>query len=79
MPNNLKKDMGRRLKKLRILAELHQKDIAKELGISIQLISYWETGKHYISMKHYMKLPKILKCKIEDLDPRKKEVLVDIS
>ena len=60
-------NIGKNIKRLRLLNDMKQKDLAKILSVSPQAISKWESGKN---MPDISILPKIAECfgvSIDDL------------
>ncbi len=54
-------EIGNRIKKRRTALEMTQKDLAKEMNVSNQLISKWETGESIPSLEYLDALCKALK------------------
>lgn len=44
-----------------------QRDIAKNIPISLRVISTWETRKTLPSLENALKLAKALNCKVDDI------------
>ncbi|MEX2803824.1 helix-turn-helix transcriptional regulator [Streptococcus sp. H31] len=58
---------SQKLKELRLEANLSQKQIAYELGVSQQSYARWETGKHEPTLNTLKKVSKFFKIPIEEL------------
>ncbi len=56
------KDLGKRLKDMRIKRNLTQAEIAESLGISKPAYSQYESGTKTPSMAQFISLAKYLKC-----------------
>ena len=54
-------EIGNKIKKRRTALEMTQKDLAKEMNVSNQLISKWETGESVPSLEYLDALCKALK------------------
>jgi transcriptional regulator with XRE-family HTH domain len=54
------------LRRLRIKSRLTQRDVAKELNVTIQAVSKWEKGKSVPDVFLLLSLSRILNCEIED-------------
>ena len=55
------------LRMLRFQKRLTLKQLADELGVSVNSVNSWEYGKRNPSFKNMQKLAKFFKCKIDDL------------
>lgn len=47
-----------------------QKDLSEFLGCHYASISMWEGGHQQIPLKHFIHIPILLECKLEDLIPK---------
>ena len=56
--------LGKRIKALRALREITQKELGKIMGVSQRAISHWESETNKLSMDQMVKLGKAL-----DVDP----------
>ena len=64
-----KRDMGRKLAKLRKSAGMRQQDLADQLGISRSLVASWEQGRNAISMPQAIELARVLGVDVPDFVP----------
>ncbi|MEX6725681.1 helix-turn-helix domain-containing protein [Parapedomonas caeni] len=62
-------DIGKRIKKLRVLAGYSQTEVGKYLGLSFQQVQKYESGKNRISFGVAMAMTRLFKCSLEDLVP----------
>lgn len=53
---DIKKEVGRKLRNLREMADLTQEQLAEEIGVQTNTISKVETGRHFISCEFLTKL-----------------------
>ena len=71
----MNKSFGNKLRLLRTQQGLYQKDLAAELGVSREIISYWESGKKKPNIDTILKLCDILDTnpnELLDYTPKKK-------
>jgi transcriptional regulator with XRE-family HTH domain len=68
--------LRRRLKDLRINANLSQREVAKKLGISRSAYSQIETGERKVGAEELFKLAKFFKVDVDDLMNLKKDIEV---
>lgn len=71
MDSEIKKEMGRHLARQRAKVRYKQKDLAAFLGCNFRVISMWERGLQQIPLKHFIRIPIFLECKLDDLSPSK--------
>jgi transcriptional regulator with XRE-family HTH domain len=69
MNAEVKKEMGRRLTEQRLKMRYKQKDLSAFLGCHYASVSIWESGRQQIPLKYFIRIPILLKCKLEDLLP----------
>lgn len=55
------------LRDVRKQAKMTQADLAQKLGVHQVVISYWETGRLQIPIKHIAAIVRLTGCKLEDL------------
>lgn len=60
------KFVGEKIRLLRLNQDLHQKDVARQMGISQACLSNIEAGRCAITLKNLFALQDVLKCKITD-------------
>lgn len=60
-------DINNPTRKLRIKYGLTQRQLANEIGCTVQLISNYECGRVMPSLKIIVKMAKVFKMKTEDL------------
>ena len=65
-----KKDMGRKIARLRKDAGLRQEDLAKKLGLSRSLVAGWEGANNNVSMGQAIDIARALNCNVSDFVPR---------
>ncbi len=63
MPHHVDIHVGRRLKTLRLMRRITQKDMALSLNISFQQLQKYETGANRMSASRMYEISKILKVK----------------
>jgi transcriptional regulator with XRE-family HTH domain len=71
MKDEIKKEMGLCLTRQRTKVRYKQKDLAEFLGCNPVSISMWERGMRQIPLKHFIRIPILLECKLDDLSPTK--------
>lgn len=74
-----RKEIGAKLKAMRIEADLERKEVSEALGVSIKLIGHWETGYSEPSIEMFTNLLKLYKGdanKFYGIDD-KEEVITD--
>ena len=59
--SNFNKELGLKIKKVRIMRKLSQTDLAKAIGISFQQIQKYESGKDRVSVERLKDICKALK------------------
>jgi len=64
------KDLGWKIKQLRICLALSQCELAEKLGIKQQVLSRWETNQVKPSMRSIKKLAEILEVDVKELTKR---------
>ena len=64
---NMLKDLGKKLKKLRKEQDLSQKELAKELGFTLNQISDWEIGRSMPSVEQLMKIAMLFDISLDKL------------
>ena len=64
------KDLGWKIKQLRISIALSQGELAEKLGIKQEVLSRWETNKVKPSMKSIKKLAEALEVDVKELTKR---------
>jgi DNA-binding XRE family transcriptional regulator len=69
METELMKRMGKKLRMRRVEADMRQNKLADKLGCHYAQLSSWERGKKTIPLKHLVKIPGLLKCSLDDLNP----------
>jgi len=69
-----KKEMGKLLKIQLIKIGLPQKALAKTCGVPASIVSEWACGRRDISLKYFIRLPNILNCSLDDLNPIAREI-----
>lgn len=57
----------RNLKEKRKNNKLSQTQLAEMIGVSQKLVSFWETGRQEMPIRHAKKIAKVLKCNWKDL------------
>lgn len=72
-PSPIDKAVGARIKRLREVREISQKDLARQLGVTYQQFQKYETGENRISAGRLWEIAKILRSTIvyfyEGIDP----------
>ncbi len=63
-----KKDIGRQIKKFRMLRGLTQSGLAEKVGLTEKQISKIETGVHYPMFENFIKILEILNVELKDFD-----------
>jgi len=66
---SIAKEVGRKLRKARLRADLSQQDVADRLKLAKVTYGNMERGTSLASLEHLVKLPSILGCKIVELLP----------
>jgi len=61
------RNMGDVIYKARIKQDITQKELAKKIGMHLQLISNIEGGRCLLPAKYFKKISKILKVSVNDL------------
>ncbi len=61
------KDLPKKLKELRIAANLSQKEVAQKLNVSPSIISGYETGERTPSLENLLALSYLYKCSTDYL------------
>lgn len=61
------KNIGKNLRKYRILCGISQEKLSEMLGVNNKFIGHVERFERYISLKRLIKIAEILKIKLEDL------------
>ncbi len=56
-----------KLKTLRELGSITQKQLAQKLGVKQSTVAMWETGKAFPKYNNLLKLSKVFNCGAEDL------------
>ena len=56
-----------KLARLRIAAQLTQRQLAEELGVNVLTVQRWESGANCPPSKHLRALSALLSCQIDDL------------
>lgn len=70
---------GEKIRKLRIEANLTQKDLAEQLNVTYQTVSKWETDINEPDFSTLKELAKILNCSIEYLFSEEDEVVENVD
>ena len=60
--------IGNNIRRQRLKKNMTEKDLAKEVGVQVQVLRNYEIDKHKPKLKMLNKLARALNCKIEDLD-----------
>ncbi|WP_080845579.1 helix-turn-helix transcriptional regulator [Cytobacillus gottheilii] len=55
------------LKKLMVIKEVSQEELGKALGVDVQTVSNWVTGRSFPTLVRAHKIAKYLNCKVDDL------------
>lgn len=62
-----KKAFGQRIKKRRKAIGLGQSDVAAALGISLTMVSFYETGRNVPTLERFTQLCDVIDCRPDDL------------
>ena len=65
---NSKQNIGKQIKKYRILRGMTQNDLAEKVGLTEKQISKIETGVHYPKFENFIKILDILNIEMKDFD-----------
>jgi DNA-binding XRE family transcriptional regulator len=64
---DVKIEIGLKMKKQRVMKRMTQDSVADELGVTRQTISNWESGRDYPSLRMFISWCKVLKVKSGDI------------
>ena len=67
------KELGKIIMQSRNASKKTQKELSNELGISLQILSRWESGKEFPTNLQIANIEKLLKIKL----PRGKKILIN--
>ena len=62
-----KKALGQRIKLHRKAVGLGQSDVAAALGISLTMVSFYETGRNVPTLERFTRLCDVIDCRPDDL------------
>lgn len=65
--NDMKRNIGLRIKHLRAMRGFTQETFAEAVGVSTEAISNIERGVNFPSFEHLVKIAEILKCLLVDI------------
>ena len=65
---NSKLNIGKQIKKYRVLRGMTQNDLAEKIGLTEKQISKIETGVHYPKFENFVKIMDILNIEMKDFD-----------
>ena len=76
------KEIGLRIKTLRLKNNIYQTDLAKEIGVSQTHMSNIESGRAGLTLENLVKMAKIFNCGIDEIvfgeEEKKQEQSVDV-
>jgi len=65
---DFEKQAGMVIRKARLQKKYTQRGLAEKLGVAYQYIQKWEHGVWLPSLKHFLKLCKVLGLRLKDFD-----------
>ena len=65
---NSKQNIGKQIKKYRVLRGMTQNDLAEKIGLTEKQISKIETGVHYPKFENFVKILDVLNIEMKDFD-----------
>ncbi len=65
---NSKQNIGKQIKKYRVLSGMTQNDLAEKIGLTEKQISKIETGVHYPKFENFVKILDVLNIEMKDFD-----------
>ena len=74
-----REQFGKRLKTLRTIAGLSQRELAEKIGVHLSFVSQIERGVCPIPSDKLLALPEVLGCKLDDFDTRRKVLKIKVQ
>lgn len=71
---NIKLEVGKKIKQYRIMRGLTQHDLAELIGLTEKQISKIETGVHYPKFENFIKILDVLNIQMKDFDFEKQTI-----
>lgn len=68
--DNMKLKFGNRIKALRAIKNISQKEFAEGLGVDRRTVHFWESGKSGMSAENFINVSEFFGISTEELNPK---------